>query len=90
MYYNDNQSYPADHTSLGSDYINEIPQDPTKGDHYGYCTSTDGDGFVLCADLENEGDSDNVISANSNCDGICSTPCDCGDDDSRCYFICGN
>ncbi len=95
MYYNDNQAYPenvSDLTSGGNnEYINSIPEDPTNGD-YGYCRSDDEDGFVLCADLENEGDSDNLLIGDSDCDGICSDADEatcCTDDNDRCYFICG-
>ena len=71
MYYNDNQSYPADDESgniigysWGSQfgtttvYMKELPQDPLGSSHpYYYEQDTGGDGFDLYACLENESDS---------------------------------
>ncbi len=91
MYYNDNQAYPAtlNTADLDDNYISAIPQDPTGGD-YGYCVSDDSDRFVLCADLENEGDSDNLLLADSNCNNICPAGSECVCGDTKCYYICAN
>jgi prepilin-type N-terminal cleavage/methylation domain-containing protein len=98
LYYNDNQTYPSNvffGNQFGADgeYMNQVPQDPLSGSRsYDYCVADSGDGFVLCADLENDGDGDNLTLAESSCNGICPADdlCDCGDADDQCYFVCAN
>jgi len=86
LYYNDNQSYPAA-VSFGAEwtpYMTLIPQDPISGQEYAYCTSTDGDSFLLCANLENAGDPEISESA-----AACGSSCGC-DCSGNCYYVCGN
>lgn len=87
LYYNDNQSYPES-VSFGeawSGYMSQIPQDQLEGREYGYCLVAGGDGFVLCALLENTGDQEGVESQElSPCGAVCDCECE-----GRCYYVCG-
>jgi len=65
LYYNDNNSYPADaalpfgDTWSGSGttvYMESVPDDPTPGQNYSYVVGADTDTYVLSACLENESD----------------------------------
>ncbi|MFH1601376.1 MAG: prepilin-type N-terminal cleavage/methylation domain-containing protein [Candidatus Shapirobacteria bacterium] len=89
LYYDDNQSYP-DGVSFGEGwdgYMEEVPQDPKSDQEYYYCSSSDGEEFLLGANLENPGDAD-AASSQSYCNsaGTCSSGCS----ESNCYFACGH
>jgi len=91
LYYNDNQGYPDAGTfSFGdgwSDYMTQVPQDPLGDDKtYLYCVTSDGDGFVLAASLENAGDAD-ISDSQSRCPvgGICDPGCT-----ENCYHVCAD
>ncbi len=87
LYYNDNQSYPADYTTLDTAYITSIPQDPNGG-AYNYCVSLDGDKFVLMAEMENPGDREAAeTQSDSGCpSSLCNLACSA----DKCYYVCGN
>lgn len=108
LYYNDNQTYPdsgvfsfgASWTDGSTTYMSQVPQDPQGGErNYHYCVSSDGNSFILAAELENLGDSDMPESMNRcqapdwNAVGGCDLS-DCedpGDSDlSYCYYVCGD
>jgi type II secretion system protein G len=96
LYYNDHQQYPDSPPPFGESwsegetvYMSLVPQDPTynseTGGGYNYCVRSDGDGFVLCAQLENAADSD-IARSQSRCSSVCD--CDCGG--TTCYYVCGD
>jgi len=87
LYYNDSQEYPSDLDAVDPDYMSSVPVDPSTGSEYGYCTGSDNDTFVLCAELENAGDLDGVDNQDN---GNCPTSiCDCGCSNT-CYYVCAN
>lgn len=96
LYYNDHQSYPPS-VPFGSswgDYMQTVPQDPTYDPDsgtggYNYCVSDDGEGFVLCAQLENKADS-SITQSQARCNPDPEDPiiCDCGCEGSSCYYVC--
>lgn len=60
LYFTANGAYPgaADWASLSADLtgaglgINQVPNDPTPGSNYGYCSNATGDRYTLSAALE--------------------------------------
>ncbi len=91
LYYNDHQAYPTGAPPFGNrwqegktTYMVHVPDDPLGGDHhYGYCVSSDRDGFRLWAELENGGDID-INNSSQRCpDDICHANCS-----QNCYYVC--
>lgn len=75
----------------GVTYMQRLPFDPMPAQSYGYCVSADGNGFLVWAALENEGDTD-ADTSSDRCgvsDGTrpCAPSCPIG---RICYYLCGN
>jgi len=93
LYYNDHQSYPSNPPPFGSawqengiTYMAQVPQDPLGSDHsFGYCLSSDGNGFRLWAQLENAGDADIAASLARCPSTICTANCT-----ENCYYVCSD
>jgi len=69
-------------------YMQVIPSDPMQGQYYGYCVSSDGNSFLLWANLENPGDSDAANSADRCGVGTSAACAPSGCD--NCYYVCAS
>ncbi len=93
LYYNDHQVYPTQAPPFGQawqengqQYMEQVPQDPQGSSHsYGYCVSSDGEGFRLWAQLENAADTD-ISNSQQRCPAsICASTCS-----QKCYYVCSH
>jgi prepilin-type N-terminal cleavage/methylation domain-containing protein len=75
LYFDSYQQYPADLTSLSSEFLAAQPVPPNVGESYSYAVSTDGLSYHLGATMEQVASTTGVLASDRDCSSLVADSC---------------